>query len=185
VPIINAGAGRGQHPTQALLDLYTINREHGHIDNLSIALVGDLKHGRTVNSLAYLLGKFSNVTIYFVSPQELKVEIGILEYLTRHGVKWTETSDLSSVLPHVGVLYQTRIQKERFEDAAEYERLKNSYRIDKNAVDMMHKNAIIMHPLPRVDEIAPEVDALPQAVYFKQAEYGVLMRMALLKAVLE
>jgi aspartate carbamoyltransferase catalytic subunit len=185
VPIINAGSGRGQHPTQALLDLYTINREHGHIDGLSIALVGDLKNGRTIRSLAYLLGKFDNIKIHFVSPPELKVGSDIKEYLERHGVAYTESADLAAVAPHVGVLYQTRIQKERFDDQKEYERLKGSYIVDKKLLETMHPKAVIMHPLPRVDEIAHEIDDLPQAVYFKQAKYGVLVRMALLNLVLE
>jgi len=185
VPIVNAGSGAGQHPTQALLDVYTIRREHGHIDGLSIALAGDLKHGRTVRSLAYLLGKFNAIRIVFVSPPELRVGDDIKEYLSRHGVTCAETSQLSDALPHVGVLYQTRIQKERFADLAQYERLKDSYRVDREAVALLPRGAIVMHPLPRVGEIAPEVDALPQAVYFKQMRYGVLVRMALLKWIFE
>jgi aspartate carbamoyltransferase catalytic subunit len=185
VPIINAGSGKGQHPTQALLDLYTIKREHGHIDGLSIAFVGDLKHGRTVRSLAYLLGKFDSVRIHFISPSELRIGADIKEYLDRHGVAYTESDDLESALGHIGVLYQTRIQKERFEDALQYELLKHAYRIDRETVSRMRPGAIVMHPLPRVDEIAVEVDQLPQAVYFKQAQYGLLVRMALLKMLFE
>ena len=181
VPLINAGSGAGQHPTQALLDLYTVVREHGHIDGLTIGLAGDLKHGRTVRSLVYLLGKFEGVRIIFVSPPELKIGGDIKEYLDRHGVSYAETADICEAIERVGVLYQTRIQKERFADPNEYERLKHSYRIDAELAGQMRKGAIIMHPLPRVDEIAPEVDALPQAVYFKQARYGLLVRMALLK----
>lgn len=184
VPIINAGSGSGQHPTQALLDLYTIKREHGHIDGLSIAVVGDLKYGRTVHSLTYLLGKFKNIRIYFVSPPELRIGTDIKDYLTRHSVTYTEVEDIEKVIGNVGVLYQTRIQKERFSDAIEYDRLKGSYRIDALLANKMRPKAVIMHPLPRVDEIAPEVDALPQAVYFKQARYGLLVRMALLKMLL-
>ncbi len=184
VPVINAGSGRGQHPTQALLDLYTIAREHGHIDGLTIGLAGDLKHGRTVRSLAYLLGKFEGVRIIFVAPPELKIDSDIKEYLDRHGVSYAETPDIREAIGRVGVLYQTRIQKERFEDHNEYERLKHSYHIDAALAEDMRKGAIIMHPLPRVDEIAPEVDTLPQAVYFKQARYGLLVRTALLKWVL-
>jgi aspartate carbamoyltransferase catalytic subunit len=184
VPIINAGSGKGQHPTQALLDLYTIKREHGHIDGLSIIIAGDLKHGRTVRSLAYLLGKYDSVRITFVSPQELRVGDDIKEYLNRHEVAWSESQDLSEAVLHAGVLYQTRIQKERFDDSAEYERLKHAFRVDRALVESMRPGAVVMHPLPRVDEIAPEVDLLPQAVYFKQAQYGVLIRMALLKKIL-
>jgi len=181
VPIINAGSGAGQHPTQALLDLYTIVREHGHIDGLTIGLAGDLKHGRTVRSLAYLLGKFEGVRIIFVSPEELKIGADIKEYLDRHSIAYAETPDIREAIGRVGVLYQTRIQKERFADVQEYERLKHSYRIDATLAGEMRKGAIIMHPLPRVDEIAQEVDTLPQAAYFKQARYGLLVRMALLK----
>jgi aspartate carbamoyltransferase catalytic subunit len=183
VPIINAGSGKGQHPTQALLDLYTIKREHGHVDGLSIAFVGDLKHGRTVRSLAYLLGKFDNIRIRFISPPELRVGSDIKEYLERHHVEYSESDDLSSAAEHIGVLYQTRIQKERFEDPLQYELLKHSYRIDAALAARMRPGAIVMHPLPRVDEIATEVDRLPQAVYFKQARYGLLVRMALLKMI--
>jgi aspartate carbamoyltransferase catalytic subunit len=184
VPIVNAGSGAGQHPTQALLDIYTIAREHGHIDGLSIAIAGDLKHGRTVRSLAYLLGKFNNMRIQFVSPTELRVGDDIKEYLSRHGAVWSETDNIESVINNIGVLYQTRIQKERFADAAQFERLRHSFRVDAALAGRMSRGAVIMHPLPRVDEIAPEVDALPQAVYFKQARYGVLIRMALLKWIL-
>ena len=183
VPIINAGSGKGQHPTQALLDLYTIKREHGHIDGLSIAFVGDLKHGRTVRSLAYLLGKFDNIRIRFISPRELRVGSDIKEYLDRHHVEYTESDDLNSAIEHIGVLYQTRIQKERFEDPLQYELFKHGYHIDATLASRMRQGAIIMHPLPRVDEIATEVDILPQAVYFKQAQYGLLVRMALLKMI--
>ncbi len=181
VPIINAGSGAGQHPTQALLDVYTIERERGHIDGLSIAMVGDLKHGRTIRSLAYLLGKFNDVRITFVSPPELQVGDDIKEYLARHNVTYSDTTDLTDTLSHIDVLYQTRMQKERFSDLSEYDRLKGSYRIDAAIAGRMKKGSIVMHPLPRVDEIAPEVDSLPQAVYFRQAHYGVCVRMALLK----
>ena len=129
-PSSTPATGTGQHPTQALLDLYTIVREHGHIDGLTIGLAGDLKHGRTVRSLAYLLGKFEGVRIIFVSPPELKVGADIKEYLDRHGVLYAETQDIREAIGKVGVLYQTRIQKERFADPNEYERLKHCYRID-------------------------------------------------------
>ena len=181
VPLITAGSGKGQHPTQALLDLYTIQREHGHIDGLSIAVAGDLKHGRTVRSLAYLLGKFDGVRIAFVSPQELRVGDDIKEYLDRHKVAWSETTDLEDAAARAGVLYQTRIQKERFEKPEEYDRLAHVFRVDSKLVARMRPGAVVMHPLPRVDEISPEVDVLPQAVYFRQARYGVLVRMALLR----
>lgn len=181
VPLINAGSGMGQHPTQALLDLYTIAREHGHIDGLTIGMVGDLRHGRTVRSLTYLLGKFEGIRIIFVAPPELQIGADIQEYLDKHNISYAQTQDIEQAIARVGVLYQTRIQKERFGDPQEFERLKHSYRLDCAMAGRLRSGAIIMHPLPRVDEIAPEVDELPQAVYFKQAQYGLFIRMALLK----
>ena len=185
IPIINAGDGPGQHPTQALLDLYTIQRELGHIDNITIAMVGDLKNGRTVRSLAYLLGKYTGITIVFVSPKELCINSDIKSYLDKHDVTYSEVDDLESIIGTVDVVYQTRIQKERFEDEGSYLKYKGRYIITLKQVDLMKPTAIIMHPLPRVDEIAPEVDGSPHAAYFKQAKYGVLVRMALLKFVFE
>ncbi|OGI20947.1 MAG: aspartate carbamoyltransferase [Candidatus Moranbacteria bacterium RIFCSPLOWO2_02_FULL_48_19] len=185
VPVINAGDGAGQHPTQALLDLYTIKKELGKIDGISIAFVGDLLHGRTIRSLSYLLGKYKNIKIYFVSPRALKVGEDIKAYLKKYKVDYTETADLDSVVPKVDVLYQTRIQKERFKNEKEYQKLKGCYQIDRKLVKRMKAKSIIMHPLPRVDEILPEVDKSPKAIYFKQARYGLLIRMALLKYLLE
>ena len=138
-PIINAGDGSGQHPTQALLDLYTIKKELGKIDGIKIAMVGDLKNGRTIRSLAYLLGKYKNIEIYFVSPEELKVGKDIKEYLDKHKTTYKETEDLESVVGEVDVLYQTRIQKERFANKKEYLKLKGSYQIDNKLVDMMKR----------------------------------------------
>ena len=185
VPIINAGDGVGQHPTQALLDLYTIKRELGRIDGLKIALVGDLKHGRTVRSLSYLLGKYKNIQIYFVSPEELKIGDDIKTYLKKHKIDYVETEKLEPVVSRIDVLYQTRIQKERFNNQAEYEKFKGCYRIDKKMVSKMKTKSVVMHPLPRIDEILTEVDDSPKAVYFKQPKYGLLIRMALLKYVFE
>jgi len=184
VPIINAGDGAGQHPTQALLDLYTIYRERGKIDGLKIAMIGDLKNGRTVRSLSYMLGKYDDVSITHVSPSELAIGEDIKNYLTEHGVGYVETEDLESVLGEVDTLYQTRIQKERFSDIVEYERFKGCYKIDLETVGKTKDGTFIMHPLPRVDEILQEVDDSPKAVYFKQAYYGLLIRMALLKMLL-
>ncbi len=181
VPVINAGDGTGQHPTQGLLDLYTIRRELGKIDGIRIAMIGDLKHGRTIRSLSYLLGKYKKVKIHFVSPKELRVGEDIKEYLTRQGVEYVETEALDSVVPEADVLYQTRIQKERFKSVEEYSKYKGCYRIDTALVKRMKKKSIIMHPLPRVDEIDPDVDSSPKAAYFRQAKYGLLVRMALLK----
>jgi aspartate carbamoyltransferase catalytic subunit len=184
IPIINAGDGIGQHPTQALLDLYTIKTELGDINGITIALVGDLKHGRTIRSLAYLLGKYKDIKIYFVSPKALKVGAGIKEYLKKHDTSFHETETLEPILSEIDVLYQTRIQKERFSSLTTYKKFKGCYQIDLKLVSKMKQKSIIMHPLPRVDEILTEVDSSPKAVYFKQAEYGLLIRMALLKYLL-
>jgi aspartate carbamoyltransferase catalytic subunit len=185
VPIINAGDGTGQHPTQALLDLYTIKRELGKVDGIEIALVGDLKNGRTVRSLSYLLGKYKGVKIHLISPKELRIGNDIKEYLDKHNVKYTEEEDLHPIMKQIDVLYQTRIQKERFASSEEYKKHRGRYIIDKKMADTMKKKSIIMHPLPRVDEIATEVDTSPHAKYFNQAYYGLLVRMALLKYVLK
>ncbi len=184
VPVINAGDGPGQHPTQALLDLYTIRDELGHIDGVRIAMVGDLANGRTVRSLAYLLSKFRDIRICFVAPPQVAMKDDIKQHLDEHHVQWVESQDLDVVLPQVDVIYQTRIQKERFSDEASYLALKGVYRIDASTLARMKKESIVMHPLPRVDEIAPEVDADPRAAYFRQARNGLYIRMALLDKVL-
>ena len=185
VPIINAGDGAGQHPTQALLDLYTIRKEIGSIDGLRIAMVGDLANGRTVRSLAYLLSKFRDVKVYFVAPPLLKMKEDILEHLREHKVWFTEESALDKVLPEVDVVYQTRVQKERFGDRiADYEKCQGVYVISSDALRLMKPKSIIMHPLPRLDEITMEVDADPRAAYFRQAQNGLYVRMALLTMVL-
>jgi aspartate carbamoyltransferase catalytic subunit len=185
VPVINAGDGVGQHPTQALLDLYTILKEIGRIDGLRIAMVGDLAQGRTVRSLAYLLGKFDDVRMWFVAPPLLRMKEDILSYLRQHGVRYTEENSLEAVLPLVDVVYQTRIQKERFGDRiGDYEQCRGLYVINQNSLRLMSQQAIVMHPLPRVSEIAPEVDDDPRAAYFRQAENGLYVRMALLSEVL-
>ena len=185
IPVIHAGDGVGQHPTQALLDLYTIKKELKKIDGIHIALVGDLKHGRTIRSLVYLLGKYKNIKIYFVSPKELRVGSDIKEYLEKHKISYSELESLESIIPLVDVLYQTRIQKERFTNQKEYKKFKGCYQITSATVAKMKPKSIIMHPLPRVDEILTEVDNSPKAVYFKQAKYGLLIRMALLKSLLK
>jgi len=184
VPIINAGCGKSQHPTQALLDLYTIWRELRRRDGISVALVGDLKYGRTIRSLAYLLAKFPDVEIHFVSPSGLRVESDIPEYLDRHGVRYEEWHSLRDVIGIVDVVYMTRVQKERMPggiSGMEMARIQETYRIDEALARRMKKDAIIMHPLPRNNEIAWEVDELPQAAYFRQAENGLYVRMALLE----
>jgi aspartate carbamoyltransferase catalytic subunit len=185
IPVINAGDGAGQHPTQALLDLYTIHKEIGAIDGLRIAMVGDLAQGRTVRSLAYLLSKFQDIRIYFVAPPLLKMKEDILDHLREKRVWYTEETDLDKVLPEVDVVYQTRIQKERFGDRlGDYEQCRGVYVINSESLRLMKANAIVMHPLPRLDEISMEVDGDPRAAYFRQAQNGLYVRMALLSMVL-
>ncbi|MGH7902875.1 MAG: aspartate carbamoyltransferase [Candidatus Dormibacteraceae bacterium] len=180
VPVINAGDGKGQHPTQALLDLYTIRDELGGIDSLTVAMVGDLANGRTVRSLCYLLSKYGDLDLIFVAPPEVAMGEDIKAHLTQHHVRWSESGDLDEALSRADVVYQTRIQKERFADPKAYERVKGVYRIDARSMGLMKPDAIVMHPLPRVDEIAPEVDSDPRAAYFRQARNGLHIRMALL-----
>ena len=180
VPVINAGDGPGQHPTQALLDIYTIKDELNRVDGIRIAMVGDLANGRTVRSLTYLLSKFKDMKIWFVAPPAVAMRDDLKAHLDEHHVPWIETEDLESVLPEVDVVYMTRIQKERFSDPAAYEAVKGVFRIDKSSLALMRKYSIVMHPLPRVDEIAQEVDDDPRAAYFRQARNGLHVRMALL-----
>jgi aspartate carbamoyltransferase catalytic subunit len=181
VPIINAGTGAEEHPTQALIDLYTMRKEKGKIDGLKIALVGDLRYGRTVHSLAYALAMY-NVELYLVSPETLRMRKDVLQTI-KNKIPVTETA-LDKIIPQIDVLYVTRIQKERFPDAAEYAKVKGAYRIDLKTLEKAKKDLTILHPLPRVDEIAPEVDGTPQARYFQQVGNGVVVRMALLSLVL-
>ena len=185
VSIINAGDGSGQHPTQALLDLFTIKKEIHHIDDISIAMVGDLANGRTVRSLSYLLSKFSGVRIFFVAPEIIKMKDDIKEHLRENNIWFTEETDLKAVASQVDVIYQTRIQKERFGDRIQdYEKARGVYIIDNEIMSLMKINAIVMHPLPRCDEIKKEVDADHRAAYFRQAQNGLFIRMALLKMIL-
>lgn len=184
VPVINGGDGRGQHPTQALLDIYTIQDELGHIDGTRVAMVGDLANGRTVRSLSYLLAKFDDIEITFVAPPQVQMGDDLKSHLTEHGVRWRETADLDAVLPEVDVVYQTRIQKERFRIPEDYLAVKGIYKIDPAAMRLLPERSIVMHPLPRVDEIATEVDQDPRAAYFRQARNGMRVRMALLDLVL-
>jgi aspartate carbamoyltransferase catalytic subunit len=184
VPIINAGDGPGQHPTQALLDIYTIKDELNRVDGIKVAMVGDLANGRTVRSLTYLLSKFKDIKIWFVAPPAVAMRDDLKTHLDEHHVSWVETEDLDSVLPEVDVVYMTRIQKERFADPDAYNAVKGIYRIDARSLALMRKYAIVMHPLPRIDEIAPEVDEDPRAAYFRQARNGFPVRMALLDRLL-
>jgi aspartate carbamoyltransferase catalytic subunit len=184
VPVINGGDGPGEHPTQSLLDLYTVRDELGRIDGVRVAMVGDLANGRTVRSLAYLLSKFRDVELWFVAPPQVAMRRDILDHLDNHAVRWHTSDDLAAVLPQVDVVYQTRIQKERFADLAEYDAVHGIYVIDETAMARMRPDAILMHPLPRLDEIVPAVDGDRRAAYFRQARNGVQVRMALLDMVL-
>ena len=183
VPVINAGSGAEEHPTQALLDLLTIKSEKGRIDGLKIALVGDLKYGRTVHSLAYALSLY-DVDLYFVSPEPLKMRESVLHDLKEKNVTYHEYTKITDVISDVDVLYVTRIQKERFSDPAEYEKVRGSYKITLETLKEAKEDLVILHPLPRVEEIDFAVDQTPYARYFKQTYYGLLLRMALLALVL-
>jgi len=181
VPVINAGDGAGgQHPTQALLDLYTIYRERP-LDGLSVAIIGELDKGRTARSLAYLLAKFDRVKMFFVSPPELQMKSDILQYLDEHNIHYELESDLDRVIGEVDVVYQTRIRPERVRDAASLKR----YAIDSSVVRRMKPDALILHPLPRTVELDKSVDDDPRALYFRQARNGLYVRMALLTMLLE
>ncbi|MEK6850943.1 MAG: aspartate carbamoyltransferase [Candidatus Thermoplasmatota archaeon] len=182
-PVINAGDGAGQHPTQTLLDLYTIWDERGGIDGAKIALVGDLKYGRTVHSLTYALCSF-DVDLTFVAPAGLQMPKEVVERVRAQGLPLAMTEDLAKVVRDLDVLYVTRIQKERFPDPQEYAKVAGTYRVDAGMLRDARKGLIVMHPLPRVDEVAPEVDATPHARYFEQAFNGVPVRMALLSLIL-
>eukprot|EP00850_Spirogloea_muscicola_P011543 SM000072S21177 [mRNA] locus=s72:94485:96457:+ [translate_table: standard] len=222
VPIINAGDGPGQHPTQigsgslprgygdllpacrradicsapdwqALLDIYTIQREIGRLDNIKVGLVGDLANGRTARSLAYLLAKFDNVKVFFVAPDVVKMKDDIKDHLTKHGVEWEESADLMEVAASCDVVYQTRIQRERFgERINDYNAARGKYIVDRRVMDVLPRDAVVMHPLPRLDEvldprcwpISLDVDSDPRAAYFRQAKNGLYIRMALLKLLL-
>lgn len=180
VPVINAGDGAGEHPTQALLDMYTIRKELGRIDGVRIAMVGDLAYGRTVHSLSYMLTNYDDVMIYYIAPDNVQIPENVKRYLEEKGVRYVETSDLNAVAGEVDVLYQTRIQKERFPSLEEYEKAFGKYIVDAALLKRMRKDAIVMHPLPRAGEITEEVDADPRAAYFRQAQNGLYIRMALI-----
>jgi len=182
IPVLNGGDGTGQHPTQALLDVYTINKEMKTLKNLTIAMAGDLKNGRTVHALAEVLSLF-NCTLYFVSPGVLRMPEDVTSALKRKGIRVEETEDLRKAALKSDVIYMTRIQKERFGDLAEYERVKGSYIIDAAFLKSLGKKITILHPLPRVNEIHPDVDNYPGAAYFRQMRNGVFIRMALIAMV--
>ena len=184
VPVINCGDGSHTHPTQTLLDLYTIQKEKGKLDGLKVALVGDLKYGRTVHSLAYALAMFG-ADMVFVSPDSLKMPHEITaELKEKFGVNVKEYNRIESVVKEVDVLYATRIQKERFPDPEEYEKVKGTYKVDLKTINGCKKDMVIMHPLPRVYEVDPELDNTRHAKYFQQAYYGLPVRMGILASVL-
>ena len=183
IPVINAGDGSSQHPTQALLDMYTIQKELGTIEGLTIGMVGDLKFGRTVHSLSYALSHFKPTYLY-CSPKELSMPEKIVSDMKDRGIDFQISNNMEDALQS-DIIYMTRIQRERFGDPAEYEKLKGSYVLTRDLLKKAKKDVLIMHPLPRVDEIAPEVDELPNAAYFRQAHNGVYLRMALLALVLD
>lgn len=183
VPVINAGDGSQHHPTQAMIDLYTIWREFGEIDGLHAAIVGDLKHGRAAASFAYGISKFKSVRLSFVSPSSLRAKKEVMDYLSSSNVPVTETENLADATRQADVIYVTRVQKERFADPAEYEKVKGSYVLNLATIANAKDRMIVLHPLPRVDELAVEVDSSPHARYFEQANNGVPLRMALLALV--
>ena len=187
IPVINAGDGGHQHPTQTLTDLLTIRSLKGRLDNLTIGLCGDLKFGRTVHSLIEaLVLRYSNVKFVLISPEELRVPSYIREdILEKHNVEFEEVERLEDALPKLDILYMTRVQKERFFNEEDYVRMKDFYILDKQKMELAPKDMYILHPLPRVNEIAVEVDDDPRAAYFKQTQYGVYVRMALILRLLE
>ncbi|MBN2746823.1 MAG: aspartate carbamoyltransferase [Bacteroidales bacterium] len=184
VPIINAGDGSNQHPTQCLLDLYSIRKTQGRLDSIDIAFVGDLKYGRTVHSLVIALSMFKNVNFHLVSPMELKLPSSVKKFIKDAGYNYFQYEDMNEVMTKVDVLYMTRIQRERFSDPMEYERVKNSYILDNMMLTDSKENLKILHPLPRVNEISENVDNNSKAYYFQQAQNGVFVRQALLASIL-
>jgi aspartate carbamoyltransferase catalytic subunit len=182
VPILNAGSGAEEHPTQAFMDLYTMQKEKGKIDELNIALLGDLRYGRTVHSLAYALSLY-NIKLYLISPESLRMRHEVIRAI-KDKISIVEDTNLGNIIPKIDILYVTRIQKERFPDPAEFAKVRGIYRIDLKTLKNAKKNMIILHPLPRVDEIAAEVDSKPQARYFQQVWNGIVVRMTLLALVL-
>ena len=183
LPVINAGDGTNQHPTQTLLDLYTIRQKRGRLDNLKIAFIGDLKYSRTVHSLIETLTHFDN-EIFLVSPQSLRIPPEFIEELDARGTVYSEDEDFFSIASDVDILYTTRIQQERFPDPVEYEKVKNAYRIDRASIERIGENVTVMHPLPRLAEISRDLDDYPGSAYFDQARNGVTVRKAVLSMLL-
>ena len=185
IPVINAGDGGHQHPTQTLTDLMTIRFLKGRLNNLTIGLCGDLKFGRTVHSLINALLRYENISFVLISPPELRVPEYIRENLTKAGAPFKEVTKLEDVMSDLDILYMTRVQKERFFNEEDYIRMKDSYILDKRKMKLAKDDMLVLHPLPRVNEISVEVDDDPRAVYFKQVQYGVYVRMALILTLLE
>ena len=181
VPVVNAGDGGHMHPTQTMADLTTMTRLLGGVDGLTIGLCGDLKYGRTVHSLVKACEKFRDVKFVLIAPDALAMPEYVKEFMREHNIQFTEIPDLEEALPMLDVLYMTRVQRERFDDPAEYERNKGVYILDSKKMELARKNMLVLHPLPRVDEITVDVDDDPRAVYFQQARYGMFARMALLE----
>lgn len=184
-PVINAGDGANEHPSQGLLDLYTIKKEHGHLDNLNIAFVGDLKNSRTMRSLLPLLVMYEGNSFNFISPKELVIGDEYRKMLTDKNIKFTESQNLDEALPVADVLYMTRVQKERFENIEDYNKVKDAFLLKMPHLDFLKQDSIIMHPLPRVNEIDHGIDNDSRAAYFRQAENGLYIRMSLLLYALE
>ena len=185
IPVINAGDGGHNHPTQTLTDLYTIYTVFKRVDNLKIGLCGDLRFGRTVHSLIIAMSRYANVEFYLISPEELTIPHYLMEFIKENNIKYTEVKTIEEVIGELDILYMTRIQRERFYDDSDYERLKDVYVLDDKKMLLAKKDMIVMHPLPRVKEIAKEVDYDPRSRYFKQARYGMFIRMALILKLLE
>ncbi len=185
IPVINAGDGGHQHPTQTLTDLLTIRSLKGSLGHFTIGLCGDLKFGRTVHSLINALVRYPDVHFIFISPQELRVPDYIIEMLKEKGIPYEEVIRLEEIMPRLDFLYMTRVQKERFFNEEDYVRLKDFYILNKDKMDLAKKDMLVLHPLPRVNEISVEVDNDPRAAYFKQVQYGVYVRMALILTLLE
>jgi aspartate carbamoyltransferase catalytic subunit len=183
VPIVNAGDGANQHPTQTLLDLYSIRKTQGTLENLNVFLVGDLKYGRTVHSLLMAMSEF-NTTFYFIAPDELKMPEEYKLHLDSKGLKYIESKDFNKYLKEADIIYMTRVQQERFTDPIEYERVKNVYILQRSMLEGTKENLRVLHPLPRVNEIALDVDDAPQAYYFQQALNGVYTRQAIITSIL-
>ena len=183
VPIINAGDGANQHPTQCLLDLYSIRKTQGTLENLEITMVGDLKYGRTVHSLVQAMCNF-NAKFNFVSPVELRMPSTVIQFIKDAGLEYHEYTSLEEVIPHSDIIYMTRVQRERFPDPLEYEKVKNAYILRNEMLENSKPNCRILHPLPRVNEIHTDVDANPKAYYFQQAQNGLFVRQALIAAIL-